>query len=47
MPELSRQGFTPQSMVCATEVPLGRPAPYISFQGALGLGASVVHARVK
>ena len=35
--ELRCQGFTSQSMVCATEVPLGRPAPYISFQGALGL----------
>ncbi|HZJ93531.1 MAG TPA: phosphonoacetaldehyde hydrolase [Thiopseudomonas sp.] len=47
LPALERQGFQPQSIVCATEVPQGRPAPYMSLRGMMELGAQAVQACVK
>lgn len=47
LPALQRQGFQPQSVVCATEVPEGRPAPYMSLRGMQELGAMAVQACVK
>ncbi|MBZ0332707.1 phosphonoacetaldehyde hydrolase [Marinobacter sp. AL4B] len=47
LPELYRQGFEPDSVVCATEVPQGRPAPYMSFCNAMELGATAVQGCVK
>lgn len=47
LPELHRQGFEPKSVVCATEVPEGRPAPYMSFCNAMELGATAVQGCVK
>ena len=47
LPELHRQGFEPESVVCATEVPQGRPAPYMSFCNAMELGATAVQGCVK
>ncbi|MFP3979055.1 phosphonoacetaldehyde hydrolase [Marinobacter sp. KMM 10035] len=45
--ELIRQGFEPESVVCATEVPMGRPAPYMSFCNAIELGVTAVQGCVK
>eukprot|EP00163_Fabomonas_tropica_P003112 TRINITY_DN12598_c0_g1_i1.p1 TRINITY_DN12598_c0_g1~~TRINITY_DN12598_c0_g1_i1.p1 ORF type:complete len:279 (+),score=23.26 TRINITY_DN12598_c0_g1_i1:161-997(+) len=47
LPALESQGFEPASVVCATEVPRGRPAPYMSFRNAVELGVECVQACVK
>lgn len=46
-PHLEVQGFRPQSIVCATEVPQGRPAPHMSLKNALELEVTAVQACVK
>ncbi|HHW75581.1 MAG TPA: phosphonoacetaldehyde hydrolase [Xanthomonadaceae bacterium] len=43
----AEQGYAPDSTVCATEVPRGRPYPDMSFKNLLELGADTVHACVK
>jgi len=47
LPELVAQGFEPESVVVATEVPLGRPAPHMSMKNAIELGVSAVQGCVK
>ncbi|UDL05925.1 phosphonoacetaldehyde hydrolase [Marinobacter sp. CA1] len=47
LPELKAQGFEPQSVVVATEVPQGRPAPHMSLKNAIELGVTAVQACVK
>lgn len=47
LPHLHRQGFKPDSVVCATEVPLGRPAPHMSLRNLMELGVTAVQACVK
>ncbi|MDX1755421.1 MAG: phosphonoacetaldehyde hydrolase [Marinobacter sp.] len=47
LPHLKEQGFDPRSVVVATEVPQGRPAPHMSLKNAIELGVSTVQACVK
>ncbi len=41
------QGYVPDSAVCATEVPRGRPYPYMSLKNAIELGVETVQGCVK
>lgn len=43
----AEQGYTPDSMVCATEVPCGRPYPHMSLRNLIELEVETVHASVK
>ncbi|HDZ39330.1 MAG TPA: phosphonoacetaldehyde hydrolase [Marinobacter sp.] len=47
LPSLVDQGFQPKSVVVATEVPQGRPAPHMSLKNAIELGITAVQACVK
>lgn len=38
MKSAARQGYIPDSVVCATDVPAGRPAPWMAFRNAEKLG---------
>jgi phosphonoacetaldehyde hydrolase len=42
-----RQGYKPDSTVCASDVPAGRPYPYMCLQNAINLGVTTVQACVK
>jgi phosphonoacetaldehyde hydrolase len=42
-----RQGYKPDSTVCASEVPAGRPYPHMCLQNAINLNVGTVHACVK
>jgi phosphonoacetaldehyde hydrolase len=42
-----RQGYQPDSTVCASDVPAGRPYPYMCLQNAINLGITTVDACVK
>jgi phosphonoacetaldehyde hydrolase len=42
-----RQGYKPDSTVCASDVPAGRPYPYMCLQNAINLGVTTVDACVK
>jgi phosphonoacetaldehyde hydrolase len=42
-----RQGYEPDATVCASDVPAGRPLPYMCLQNVIRLGVSTVHACVK
>src|SRR5215831_15571970 len=42
-----RQGYVPDSTVCASEVPAGRPYPFMCLQNVINLGVSPVDACVK
>lgn len=41
------QGYQPQSNVCATDVPKGRPYPHMALKNAIELGVSDVAACIK
>ncbi|MET3999352.1 phosphonoacetaldehyde hydrolase [Marinobacterium sp. MBR-109] len=43
----AEQGYTPDSNVCATEVPKGRPYPHMSLKNAMDLGVQHLCACVK
>lgn len=43
----AEQGYNPDSNVCATEVPKGRPYPYMSMKNAMDLGVKHLGACVK
>lgn len=43
----AEQGYRPDSSVCATEVPRGRPFPHMSLKNAIELEVENVHACVK
>lgn len=45
--DAKRQGYSPDVTVCASDVPAGRPLPYMCLQNAIKLGVSTVHACVK
>lgn len=47
LPALAEQGFKPLSVVCATDVPAGRPSPWMALQNARDLSVSCVQACVK
>jgi phosphonoacetaldehyde hydrolase len=42
-----RQGYAPDSTVCASDVPAGRPYPYMCLQNVIKLGVGTVQACVK
>ena len=42
-----RQGYAPDSTVCASDVPAGRPYPYMCLLNVINLGVSPVDACVK
>ena len=43
----AHDGFLPDSVVCADEVPAGRPAPWMAIRAAMDLGVYPVSACVK
>ncbi len=43
----AKQGYQPDSTVCASDVPAGRPYPYMCLQNVINLGVSPVEACVK
>lgn len=45
--DAKRQGYEPDSTVCATDVPAGRPYPFMCLQNAIDLGVDCVQACVK
>lgn len=47
LPEVEAQGFHPESVVCADEVPEGRPAPWMAISSAMHLDVYPMEACVK
>jgi phosphonoacetaldehyde hydrolase len=45
--DAERQGYVPDSTVCASDVPAGRPYPYMCLQNVINLQVSPVEACVK
>jgi len=45
--EAAARGYTPDSTVCATDVPAGRPEPWMCFQNAMKLRVFPMEAIVK
>ena len=45
--DAKRQGYEPDSTVCASDVPAGRPYPYMCLQNVINLQVSPVEACVK
>lgn len=45
--DAEKQGYVPDSTVCAGDVPAGRPYPYMCLQNAIDLQITTVHACVK
>jgi len=45
--DAAKQGYVPDSTVCASDVPAGRPFPYMCLQNVINLGVSPVEACVK
>ena len=45
--EVKKQGFLPESIVCANQVPVGRPYPFMLLQNLINLKISPVEACVK
>ena len=45
--EAKRRGYVPDSTVCATQVPAGRPYPYMCLQNAINLQVYPLEAAVK
>lgn len=45
--EAGKRGYVPDSTVCATDVPAGRPAPWMCLQNALNLQVYPLEAIVK
>jgi phosphonoacetaldehyde hydrolase len=45
--DAKRQGYQPDATVCASDVPAGRPLPYMCLQNVIKLGVSSVQACVK
>jgi phosphonoacetaldehyde hydrolase len=47
MADGKKQGYAPDSTVCASDVPAGRPYPFMCLQNAINLQISTVEACVK
>jgi len=47
VPEARRRGFAPDSVVCSTQVPAGRPYPWMCYQNAINLKVFPFEAMVK
>src|SRR5439155_20224285 len=45
--DAKKQGYAPDSTVCASDVPAGRPYPFMCLQNVINLGVSPVEACVK
>jgi len=45
--DAAKQGYVPDSTVCASDVPAGRPYPFMCLQNVINLGVSPVEACVK
>ncbi len=45
--EARKQGYEPDAAVCVSDVPAGRPAPWMCFVGAMNLGVYPMPAVVK
>jgi phosphonoacetaldehyde hydrolase len=45
--DAEKQGYVPDSTVCAADVPAGRPYPYMCLQNAINLKVTTVQACVK
>ncbi len=45
--EAKKQGYAPDCLVCASEVPAGRPAPYMIYKNAMELDVYPMEAVVK
>ena len=46
-PEAARQGYRPDSAWCSTDVPAGRPYPWMCYRNAIDLGVYPMEAMVK
>ena len=47
LPEAAKRGYAPDVTVCASDVPAGRPEPWMCFQNAMQLRAYPMEALVK
>jgi phosphonoacetaldehyde hydrolase len=47
VPEAARRGYSPDAWVCSTDVPAGRPYPWMAFQNAMRLNVYPMEAVVK
>ena len=47
LPEAAQRGYAPDATVCATDVPAGRPAPWMCLRNAEQLGVYPLEACVK
>ncbi|WP_419785484.1 phosphonoacetaldehyde hydrolase [Pseudodesulfovibrio sp.] len=47
VPEAAKKGYSPDSVVCSTDVPRGRPYPYMCYQNAINLEVYPMEAMVK
>ena len=45
--EARKRGYAPESVVCPSDVPAGRPAPWMCYQNAMNLGVYPMEAMVK
>ena len=45
--DAAKNGYVPDSTVCASDVPAGRPHPYMCLQNVINLGVSPLEACVK
>lgn len=46
-PEAARQGYEPDAVYCSTDVPAGRPCPWMCYRNAIDLGVYPMEAMVK
>ena len=46
-PEAARQGYRPDAVYCSTDVPAGRPYPWMCYRNAIDLGVYPMEAMVK
>ncbi len=47
VPESARRGYRPDSIVCSSDVPAGRPAPWMCYLNAINLRVYPMEAMVK
>ncbi|THB64790.1 MAG: phosphonoacetaldehyde hydrolase [Desulfovibrio sp.] len=47
VPEAAKKGYSPDSVVCSTDVPAGRPFPWMCYQNAINLEVYPMEAMVK
>ncbi len=47
VPEAEKKGYKPDSIVCSTDVPAGRPYPWMCYRNAINLGVYPMSAIIK